>query len=241
MCMHVATFLKYKHIEHFYFRIKSKKKSSSTLSVTDLISKFSYKRLYRVTGGFSPDNLIGSDSFGPVYRGIGILDQEEMIVSVKVLNLQRKGASKSFNAECNVLRNIWHKNLIKTLTCCSCMDDNGNEFKALVFEFKANGSLEKWRHPYIDNENQSRNLNLLQRLNIAIDVASALHYLQEHCKRPIIHCDLKPSNVLLDNDMIVHINDLGLARLLSSTNDVSKNHTRTFGLKGSIGYTAPSK
>lgn len=135
-----------------------------------------------MTGGFSPDNLIGSGSFGPVYRGIGILDQEEMIVSVEVLNLQWKEASKSFIAECNVLRNIWHQNLVKTLPCCSCTDYNGNEFKALVFEFMANGSLEKWQHPYIDNENKSRNLNLLQRLNIAIDVASALHYLHEHCK-----------------------------------------------------------
>ena len=120
------------------------------------------------------------------------------------------------------------------------MDYNGNEFKALVFEFMANGSLEKWQHPYRDNENQSRNLNLLQRLNIAIDVASALHYLHEHCKRPIIYCDLKPSNVLLDNNMIARINDFDLARLLSSTNDVSQNQTSTFGLKGLIGYAAPS-
>ena len=55
-----------------------------------------------MTGGFSPDNLIGSGSFGSVYKGIGILDQEEMIVAVKVLNLQQKGASKSslLNAMC---------------------------------------------------------------------------------------------------------------------------------------------
>ena len=123
-----------------YWRRISKKKSSSTLSSSELISKVSYKRLYQVTGGFSPDNLIGSGSFGSVYKGIGILDQEEMIVAVKVLNLQQKGASKSFIAECNVLRNIWHQNLFKTLTCCSSMDYDGNEFKALVFEFMANGS-----------------------------------------------------------------------------------------------------
>ena len=115
------------------------------------------------------------------------------------------------------------------------MDYNSNEFKALVFEFMVNGSLEKWLHPYIDNENQSRHLNLLQRLNVAIDIASALHYLHEHCKRPIIHCDLKPSNVLLEN------HSLWLARLHSSTNDVSQNQTSSVGLKGSTGYAAPSK
>jgi serine/threonine protein kinase len=76
------------------------------------------------------------------------------------------------------------------------MDYSDNEFKALVYEFMANGSLEKWLHQDLDNENESRNLNLLQRLNIAIDVASSLHYLHDHCKRPIIHCDLKSSNVL---------------------------------------------
>uniref|UniRef100_A0A2N9G7Z1 Protein kinase domain-containing protein n=1 Tax=Fagus sylvatica TaxID=28930 RepID=A0A2N9G7Z1_FAGSY len=187
-----------------YWRRKSKKKSSSTLSNTELISKVSYKKLYQVTGGFSPNNLIGSGGFGSVYKGNGIIDQEEMIIAVKVLNLQQKGASKSFIAECNVLRNIRHRNLVKTLTCCASIDYKGNEFKAIVFEFMANGSLENWLHPNIDNENQSRNLNLLQRLIIAIDVASALHYLHENCKRPIIHCDLKPSNVLLDNDMIAH-------------------------------------
>uniref|UniRef100_A0A2N9H9J9 Protein kinase domain-containing protein n=1 Tax=Fagus sylvatica TaxID=28930 RepID=A0A2N9H9J9_FAGSY len=222
-----------------YWRRKSKKKSSSTLSNTELISKVSYKELYQVTDGFSPNNLIGSGGFGSVYKGIGIIDQEGMIIAVKVLNLQQKGASKSFIAECNVLRNIRHRNLVKTLTCCASIDYKGNEFKAIVFEFMANGSLENWLHPNIDNENQSRNLNLLQRLIIAIDVASALHYLHEHCKRPIIHCDLKPSNVLLDNDMIAHVSDFGLARLLSATNDVSQIQTSTVGIKGSIGYAAP--
>uniref|UniRef100_A0A2N9HN18 non-specific serine/threonine protein kinase n=1 Tax=Fagus sylvatica TaxID=28930 RepID=A0A2N9HN18_FAGSY len=196
-----------------YWRRKSKKKSSSTLSNTELISKY--------------------------IKETEIVDQEEMIIAVKVLNLQQKGASKSFIAECNVLRNIRHRNLVKTLTCCASIDYKGNEFKAIVFEFMANGSLENWLHPNIDNENQSRNLNLLQRLIIAIDVASALHYLHEYCKRPIIHCDLKPSNVLLDNDMIAHVSDFGLARLLSATNDVSQNQTSTVGIKGSIGYAAP--
>ena len=121
--------------------------------------------------------------------------------------------------ECNVLRNIWHKNLVKMLTCCSSMDYNGNQFKALVFEFMKNGSLDFWLHQGLDNEDQSRNLSLLQRLNVAIDVASAIDYLHNHSMQPIIHCDLKPSNVLLDNDMVAHVSDFGLARLLAIAND----------------------
>ena len=64
-----------------YWRRKSKRKSSSTLSNTEVISKVSYNRLYQVTGGFSPNNLIGSGGFGLVYKGKGIIDQEEMIIA----------------------------------------------------------------------------------------------------------------------------------------------------------------
>jgi len=104
-----------------------------------------------------------------------------MIVPVKVLNLQQKRPSKSFMDECNALRNIRHRNLVKILICCSSMDYNGKEFKALVFEFLKNENLDKWLYQDIDNENRPRHLNLLQRLNIAIDVSSALHYLHDHC------------------------------------------------------------
>ena len=69
------------------------------------------------------------------------------------------------------------------------MDYSGNQFKALVFEFMTNGSLDIWLQLMIDNEKQSRNLSLLQRLNIVIDVAFAIDYLHNHSAQPIIHCD----------------------------------------------------
>ncbi|XP_075671989.1 uncharacterized protein LOC142641436 [Castanea sativa] len=216
---------------------KSKKKSPSTVSTMDLLPNVSYKELYQATSGFSPSNLIGSGSFGSVYKGL--IHPEERPIAVKVLNLQQKGASKSFMVECNVLRNVRHRNLVKILTCCSSMDYSGNQFKALVFEFMTNGSLDFWLHQGLDNENQSRNLSLLQRLNVAIDVASAIDYLHNHSMQPIIHCDLKPSNVLLDNDMVAHVSDFGLARLLPITNGSSGKQTSTIGIKGSIGYVAP--
>ena len=72
---------------------------------------------------------------------------------MKVLNLQQKGVAKSFLAECNALKNMRHRNLSKILTCCSSMDYNGNDFKALVYEFMENGNSDKWLHQDIDNEN----------------------------------------------------------------------------------------
>jgi serine/threonine protein kinase len=102
-----------------------------------------------------------------------------------------------------------------------------------------NGSLDMWLHPMTDSENQSKQKSVLQRLIIAIDVASALNYLHNHCEQQIIHCDLKPSNILLNNEMIAHVSDFGLAKLLSTTNDSSHKHTSTIGLMGSIGYVAP--
>ncbi|KAL5569890.1 hypothetical protein UlMin_026465 [Ulmus minor] len=220
-----------------YWRKKVERKSFSTQSRIELLPKVSYKALLEATNRFSPENLIGSGSFGSVYKGI--LDGEEKLVAVKVLNLQNKGATKSFMAECKALRNIRHRNLVRILTSCSSVDYKGNEFKALVFEFMENGSLEKWLHKENDDENQPRKLSLLQRLDIVIDLASALQYLHDQCEQPVIHCDLKPSNVLLDKDMIAHVSDFGIARLLSSTKASTGKKSSTIGLMGTIGYTAP--
>ncbi|KAL5546647.1 hypothetical protein UlMin_006334 [Ulmus minor] len=221
----------------FCWRKLSKEKSSSTLSSIELLPKVSYKELLEATGGFSSENLIGSGSFGSVYKGI--LDKEEKIVAVKVLNLQAKGGSKSFMAECKALRNIRHRNLVKILTACSSVDYKGNEFMALVFKFMENGSLEKWLHKENEADSQSRSLSLLQRLSIVGDVASALQYLHHECEQPIIHCDLKPSNVLLDKDMIAHVSDFGLARLLSTSQASTSKQSSTIGMMGTVGYTAP--
>ena len=109
--------------------------------------------LHRATNEFSLNNLIGSGSFGSVCKGV--LNQEEMLVAIKVLNLQTKGATKSFMVECNVLRNVRHRNLVKILICCSNINYNDNEFKALVFEFMTNGGLDMWLHPITNCENQS--------------------------------------------------------------------------------------
>ncbi|PPR82753.1 hypothetical protein GOBAR_AA37964 [Gossypium barbadense] len=184
--------------------------------------RLSYKELIECTHGFASSNLIGTGSFGSVYKGV--LYQHEKPVAVKVLNLRNHRAARSFIAECKALRKIRHRNLVKIITSCSSIDYQGIEFKALVFEFMPNGSLESWLH---EQHDQSRYLNFAQRLDIAIDMANAIDYLQHGCGTMVVHCDLKPSNVLLDDDMVAHVADFGLAKLFSS------------GIKGTTGYVAP--
>ncbi|XP_015579467.1 putative receptor-like protein kinase At3g47110 [Ricinus communis] len=237
----ISSFLFFLTITSFYVfrrRIIRMNQPSSSLTMNKL-PKVSYKELLQATGGFSSDNLIGQGSFGSVYKGI-LHERGERLVAVKVLNLQQYGASKSFIAECKALRSIRHRNLVKILTYCSSIDFKGNDFKALVFDFMANGSLDIWLHQEESGTSRLKYLNFLQRLHIATDVSSALYYLHEHCETPVIHCDLKPSNILLDDDMTARIGDFGLARLLSqSTNDSSQGQTSSFGIKGTIGYMAP--
>ncbi|KAF8012298.1 hypothetical protein BT93_I0439 [Corymbia citriodora subsp. variegata] len=210
-----------------YWRRKSRTRPSVALPIDEPFQKVSYAKLRQVTNEFSPSNLIGQGSHGSVYRGM--LDGNRP-VAVKVLNLKQKGAFKSFLAECEALRNIRHRNLVNIITVCSSIDFTGAEFKALVYDLMPNGSLEQ-----CENQHDMPKLSLSQRLDIAIDVVSAIEYLHHHCQTSIVHGDLKPSNILLDHDMVARVCDFGLA----TNQDASQCQASSSGLKGTIGYVAP--
>ncbi|KAI4357122.1 hypothetical protein L6164_001090 [Bauhinia variegata] len=195
----------------------------------------SYDELRLATGNFSEENLIGSGSFGSVYKG---QLSQGIAVAVKVLDVLRTGSLKSFNAECEALRNLRHRNLVKLITSCSGIDFKCNEFLALVYEFLCNGSLEDWINGRRKHSN-GNGLSLKERLKIAIDVASALEYLHHDSEISIVHCDLKPSNILIDEDMTAKLGDFGLARLLIERSDVQASISSTHVLRGSIGYIPP--
>ncbi|KAH7568709.1 hypothetical protein JRO89_XS06G0035300 [Xanthoceras sorbifolium] len=182
--------------------------------------RISYLELQRATDGFSQRNLLGIGSFGAVYKG---RLSDETTVAVKVSYQQSEGELKSFDIECELLRSIRHRNLIKIISSCS-----NHDFKALILEYMPNGSLEKCLY--------SGNcfLDILHRLNIMIDVASALEYLHFGYSIPIIHCDLKPNNVLLDESMIAHLSDFGISKLLGDEESMMQTETLA-----TIGYMAP--
>lgn len=225
-------------------RSRNKGKETKAKIFDHMFMEISYQTLLKITNGFSSANLIGIGSFGSVYKGdLSEGPEGNVTVAVKVFNLLRKGASKSFVAECEALRNIRHRNLLKILTVCSGTDYEGNDFKALVFDYMANGSLEEWLHKnnaelVDDSERILGTLTLLQRLNIAIDVARALDYLHNGLETPVVHCDLKPSNVLLDKDMNGCLGDFGLVRFLKDVSQTTAEMS-SIGIRGSVGYAAP--
>lgn len=194
----------------------------------------SYDELRVATNNFHQENLIGTGSFGSVYKGIL---GEGMKIAVKVIDTAINGSWKSFLAECAALKNVRHRNLIKLITICSSTDYRNAEFVALIYELMSNGSLDGW----ITGKRSSNGevMTILDRLKVIIDVASAIKYLHNECEAPIVHCDIKPSNVLLDSDMTAKVGDFGLARFLMKTNDSQPSISSTHTLKGSIGYIPP--
>jgi serine/threonine protein kinase len=192
--------------------------------------RITYQELVEATEEFSTDRLVGAGSYGRVYRGTL---QDGTMVAVKVLQLQSRNSTKSFSRECQVLKRIRHRNLMRIITACSLAD-----FKALVLPFMAKGSLERCLYSGPPTE-----LSLVQRVNICSDIAEGVAYLHHHSPIKVIHCDLKPSNVLINDDMTALVSDFGISRLVMSVGGVA--NTADVGastvnmLCGSIGYIPP--
>ncbi|MCO5580005.1 hypothetical protein L7F22_033871 [Adiantum nelumboides] len=195
------------------------------------IRHFSAKGLLESTQGYSETNLIGEGAMGVVYKGV--LSNGEVIAVKKF----RDGVTCSREAllqEVCFLSKLRHRNLVKVLGCVLNLEVN-----ALVLEFMPNGSLEQYLMSQLANHEDERHerLNWAIILKIAQGVANALAYLHhEYETVPIIHGDVKPSNILLDSELEAHLADFGLAKL--ATRDTGAA-SLTSNFKGSIGYMAP--
>lgn len=228
----------YRNIKAALIKAFNTVSNKSVPYLTTNYPRITYRELLEATGGFQEDRQIGSGSFGRVYRGIL---SDGSVVAVKVLQLQSSNSTKSFNRECQVLKRIRHRNLIRIITACSLAD-----FKALVLPFMTNGSLESHLYPQEQNSGFSQ-LSLMECVSICSDVAAGMAYLHHHSPVQVIHCDLKPSNILLNDDMTALVSDFGISRLVMTSvaeeNPFDENTTNSTAnlLCGSIGYVAPGK
>ncbi|XP_057811452.1 probable LRR receptor-like serine/threonine-protein kinase At3g47570 [Salvia miltiorrhiza] len=230
LCIVILVFLKCKKTEN-------PTRISSDDTIGAQLLKLSYADLLKATSGFSESNLVGFGRFGSIYKAI-LDDDKDTTVAVKVLNLDVRGASKTFMAECRALGSIRHRNLVKLLSVCDSLDFQGKNFKALVYEFKVNGSLEQWLYNDEESGEDFKCLSIIQRLNIAFDIAQGIKYLHFGSGSTIIHGDLKPSNILLDDDMVARVGDFGLAKIVSNILPSHESNS-SIGIKGTLGYVPP--
>ncbi|XP_077217682.1 uncharacterized protein LOC143852164 [Tasmannia lanceolata] len=187
--------------------------------------------------GLTEENMVGSGGFGKVYR-IALGNRSREIVSVKKIwnnrNLDEE-LEKEFQAEVEILGKIRHSNIVK-LWCCISNEDS----KLLVYEYMEKGSLDRWLHSknnrsMLSGSEQIRPLDWPKRLQIAIGAAQGLCYMHHSCTPPIVHRDVKSSNILLDSEFKARIADFGLARML-----VRHGEPDTMSaIAGSFGYIAP--
>ncbi|KNA02665.1 hypothetical protein SOVF_216500, partial [Spinacia oleracea] len=185
-------------------------------------------------------NMIGSGGSGKVYR-VTVNDQGQQVAVKRILNGKKlKGAlEKQFLTEVGFLSTFRHSNVVKLLCCVSSAQE-----KLLVYEYMENLSLDKWLHKK-QRSNETSSMSSLDpnntvldwptRLGIAVGAAKGLCYLHNDCSSPIIHRDVKSSNILLDSEFSPKIADFGLAKMTIKT---AEPHTAS-AVAGSFGYIAP--
>ncbi|XP_021834818.1 probable LRR receptor-like serine/threonine-protein kinase At1g05700 [Prunus avium] len=182
---------------------------------------FAYSEIVKITNDFA--SIIGRGGFGTVY--LGTLTNETQ-VAVKLLNSSSRQGSKEFKNEVELLMRARHRNLVSLVGYC-----NEGETMALVYEYVANGNLEQ----HLSADVTQDVLTWKERLQIAVDTTRGLEYLHNGCKPPIVHRDLKTSNILLNEKLQAKIADFGLSKVLSTE---SATHVST-AAKGTFGYLDP--
>ncbi|XP_019455617.1 PREDICTED: probable LRR receptor-like serine/threonine-protein kinase At1g05700 isoform X2 [Lupinus angustifolius] len=197
---------------------------TNTLNISQLKPKqreYSYEDLVKITNNL--DRLLGGGGFGPVYHGF--IDDIE--VAVKILSQLSVRGYQQFLAEVELLMIVHHKNLTSLVGYCN---EEGNI--GLIYEYMANGNLDE----YLSGENiEAKLLTWEDRLRIAIDAAQGLEYLHNGCKPPIIHRDVKCTNILLNENLQAKMADFGLSKSFPTD---GKTHLSTV-VAGTHGYMDP--
>ncbi|GKV12556.1 hypothetical protein SLEP1_g23683 [Rubroshorea leprosula] len=183
------------------------------------LRSFTYKELEGATNNFKEE--LGRGACSTVYKGILAIGNNSLI-AVKRLDKMVTDSEQEFQAEMSAIGKTNHKNLMQLLGFC-----NEGQHRLLVYEYMSNGSLASY---LFGNSRPS----WYRRTQIAFGTARGLVYLHEECSKQIIHCDIKPPNILLDDSLTARISDFGLAKLLKT------DQTRTVtAIRGTKGYVAP--
>ncbi|KQK06744.1 hypothetical protein BRADI_2g28137v3 [Brachypodium distachyon] len=199
--------------------------------------RYSYAAIKKATGDFAADRVLGRGGSGVVYKGVLDDGRPVAVKALTTVSGRRWISEEEFQAELGAIGQIYHMNLARVVGCCSHgarrflvseLVENGS-LAAGLFEGGGNGVLLGWR----------------QRFRIAVGVARGLAYLHTECLQRIVHCDMKPENILLDRDMEPKIADFGLAKLLDRVGNNGPSSGRptkdmsSRGTRGTRGYMAP--
>ncbi|KAI0522862.1 hypothetical protein KFK09_005247 [Dendrobium nobile] len=208
------------------FSIKRRKKLQqrlcSSLSLPGAPVYFSFHDLQMATNNFS--RLLGTGGFGSVYKGTL---RDGTLVAVKKLERMLPHGEREFVTEVSTIGAMHHMNLVNLCGFCS-----ERSHRLLVYEYMSNGSLDKWI--FLSSNHQNRILEWKTRFQISTSIAQGIAYFHEQCKNRIIHCDIKPENILLDENFCPKVSDFGLAKLMSREH----SHVITM-VRGTRGYLAP--
>ncbi|KAF3325706.1 putative serine/threonine-protein kinase isoform X2 [Carex littledalei] len=167
------------------------------------IKIFTYNELRKATDGFSFANKIGEGGFGSVYKG---KLKDGTILAVKVLSTESRQGVREFLTELTIISDIKHENLVRLYGCCV---EGIN--RILVYPYMENNSLAQ---TLLGRNPDNLEFNWQTRVNLCTGVARGLSFLHDEIRPPIIHRDIKASNILLDKDLTPKISDFGLAKLL---------------------------
>ncbi|XP_056852714.1 LEAF RUST 10 DISEASE-RESISTANCE LOCUS RECEPTOR-LIKE PROTEIN KINASE-like 2.8 [Raphanus sativus] len=207
-------------VQIFRKRKTSDERRQEKLKALIPLKHYTYAQVKKITKSFA--EVVGKGGFGVVYRGT--LSDGRM-VAVKVLKDSKENNGEDFINEVASMSQTSHVNIVSLLGFCS----EGSK-RAIIYEFLGNGSLDK----FISN-NISLNLDFTALHEIALGVARGIEYLHFGCKTRIVHFDIKPQNVLLDENFLPKVSDFGLAKLCEKKESVMS----LLDMRGTIGYIAP--
>uniref|UniRef100_A0A0E0JU10 Receptor-like serine/threonine-protein kinase n=1 Tax=Oryza punctata TaxID=4537 RepID=A0A0E0JU10_ORYPU len=186
------------------------------------LRSYSYEELEHATYSFR--DPLGRGAFGTVFKGT-LRNGGERAVAVKRLEKLVEDGEREFQREVSAIGRTSHRNLVRLLGFCH---EGAN--RLLVYEYMSNGSLAD----FLFKAGGGGYPPWRDRVGVALDVARGLHYLHDELDSRVIHCDVKPQNILMDAAGTAKISDFGLAKLLQP------DQTRTFtGVRGTRGYLAP--